>query len=447
MSVPAEVVNRLTHVLSCFQTDHGSRKASRHHFRHTCSFCGKENNTGLKLATCARCRSVRYCNVNCQRAHYRACHKADCESFKDPPIGDLFDTRNRPGTKYPINPVFAKNSDDGLGCWVSVGENPLCHLQTILCPTTAFPYRQEIATLPETKAILEKQEGTTKNILTLRVLVQNRRKDRAGVMILSTGSYIMSAGSEDVDRTMVQCKALKYWKQLGDDVFDVSELISRDITLVCARPYRDPWGVHRASVLSINGSQYDRNTIFPRSSSPPSSPPLHQIRDPACGVVALQYGDHAVLELQFRCTHAADGEIFTTEFGALLHLAAFGICYFTQGKDEHSILSCLFDRDSIKSYYADYFVHGVHVHLDSHYADKSVPEKFIEPCVLEKIYEVARPGMMDQFSLDDIMRAQEATNKIFRGADSFDPYEAIQALYKDTLAEEKSKGSIKTSRQ
>ena len=35
-----------------------------------------------KLLNCSQCRSVRYCSRECQRAHWRAGHKAECKARK-----------------------------------------------------------------------------------------------------------------------------------------------------------------------------------------------------------------------------------------------------------------------------------------------------------------------------------------------------------------------------
>ena len=33
-----------------------------------------------KLLKCSRCKRVRYCGRECQRAHWRAGHKAECQA-------------------------------------------------------------------------------------------------------------------------------------------------------------------------------------------------------------------------------------------------------------------------------------------------------------------------------------------------------------------------------
>ena len=43
----------------------------------TCAACGGSSPSGARLKTCARCQSVKYCSVDCQRTHWSV-HKASC---------------------------------------------------------------------------------------------------------------------------------------------------------------------------------------------------------------------------------------------------------------------------------------------------------------------------------------------------------------------------------
>ena len=50
----------------------------------TCVKCGS---TGEKLLKCAKCKSVYYCNTNCQRAHWKV-HKSSCVENKSIPLNE-----------------------------------------------------------------------------------------------------------------------------------------------------------------------------------------------------------------------------------------------------------------------------------------------------------------------------------------------------------------------
>ncbi|KDQ14388.1 hypothetical protein BOTBODRAFT_44744 [Botryobasidium botryosum FD-172 SS1] len=220
----------------------------------TCSFCSKKSNAE-NLPTCARCR-------DCQVAHFCATHKADCQGFKYPPLTDLFNIENRPGTKYAVNPVFAAGSEDSIGCWVSIGDKISCTPDSILSQTAAFPDRADIIAEPKTTGILERQKGDMKSILTLHILVQNCRRDRATVVIYSHASTLMMKDS-------IRGLSLRMWKGLGIG----------------------------SKMAHLN--QYLGNDTFPRLTTPFTKVPLDKVQDPTKGVVVLGYGDFAILELQF----------------------------------------------------------------------------------------------------------------------------------------------------
>ena len=48
-----------------------------------CAHCGKAAGpAGEKLVQCTACRQVRYCGKQCQTAHWRAAHQAQCKQFR-----------------------------------------------------------------------------------------------------------------------------------------------------------------------------------------------------------------------------------------------------------------------------------------------------------------------------------------------------------------------------
>ncbi|KDQ14377.1 hypothetical protein BOTBODRAFT_187989 [Botryobasidium botryosum FD-172 SS1] len=406
--------------LTSMASDFRNRKEDRKYAKVTCSYCNKESEAG-KLATCSRCRSVRYCNASCQRLHFRASHRADCENFKDPPITDLFNVRNRPGTSFPVNPVFAEGSRDGVGCWVSIGDNIACMLQTILCPTMALPSMEDRYTDEQSKAVLEKQEGHERNIITLRILVQNRRKDRQSVVIYPALAMIAAAGSTRTGR------ALKFWQDFGDDV-EVRP-ISPTLTFCSTSTFKDPWGIRRASVLSVNGVQYPGNDKLPRSSTLPSAAPLNKIKDPPNGVVALGYGDYAVFELQFRCAYAAD-KVTAFEFQPLFDIAALFLLTADlkdfagpQGPSDappkctaKGVIAVPFDQGAIQAYYADYMREGPLAHMDTHYVDSRLGETPLETLRNNKTALRRFKQIEKNLGPGAVRKGQDIMTKLLRGA-------------------------------
>ncbi|TFK94087.1 hypothetical protein K466DRAFT_593913 [Polyporus arcularius HHB13444] len=84
-----------------------------------CSFCAGTSDAPLRQ--CSVCKSVRYCDHKCQLADYKAGHKRECSNFVTPPLTRTFLTRPTGNkTTYPKNPLFARGSHDGVGCWESI---------------------------------------------------------------------------------------------------------------------------------------------------------------------------------------------------------------------------------------------------------------------------------------------------------------------------------------
>ena len=41
--------------------------------------CGNCDEVSPKLIRCSACQSIKYCNAECQRGHWRQCHKKECK--------------------------------------------------------------------------------------------------------------------------------------------------------------------------------------------------------------------------------------------------------------------------------------------------------------------------------------------------------------------------------
>ena len=53
------------------------------HFRHACEYCLVVAAEGEKLRMCGRCKTVRYCNAECQRADWAQHYAHDCFFYND----------------------------------------------------------------------------------------------------------------------------------------------------------------------------------------------------------------------------------------------------------------------------------------------------------------------------------------------------------------------------
>jgi len=351
-------------------------KQEKSKIRATCNYCGRASSTG-KLSTCARCRSVRYCNTDCQIAHFRASHKLDCRNFTYPPITSLFDTRTRPGMQYPLTPVLGIGfGDGGVGCWVSAGTRIDCRLQTSLCRTLGRPDRKFLIHDQEKAILIGKGKGLLNNLLTLRVLVQNRRKDRSQILIHGAMSHII--GAANAGEYLQRCQVSESIQLPRMNVFP-------GMTCPYLSVYMDPWGGRHASVLSVNGVEYTGNFDRSRSNNTSSTPPLDQIKRPKDAILTLGHGDYAVIELQFLC---GDGAGIWFDFEALNLFHAIGIPYMkwdgledidaaigrmldVETPDRVSMLSAFFIPSAINSYYADFKRDGPEAHIRSHYGDRA----------------------------------------------------------------------------
>ncbi|KDQ14950.1 hypothetical protein BOTBODRAFT_44430 [Botryobasidium botryosum FD-172 SS1] len=270
-----------------------------------------------------------------------------------PPITSLFDTRTRPGLQFPLTPVFGAGAHaDGVGCWVSAGTK-------IDCTKLLIRDENKVTTVVNGK-------GALNNLLTLRVLVQNRRRDYSQVLIGGAMARIIGAVNAGE-------RLQKY--QVHDSVQLRRMNVLAGITCPYLHVYVDPWGEHRASVLSINGVEYTGNFDSPRSNDTPSAPHLHQIKRPKDAVVALGHGDYAVLELQFLC---GDGVNVYFDFQALQLVDGSEDIDRAIGRmpdrgnptDLSDVLFVPFRRGEIDAYYADIERDGVDAHVRSHYSDR-----------------------------------------------------------------------------
>ncbi|KAF9031869.1 hypothetical protein BDZ89DRAFT_1012890 [Hymenopellis radicata] len=153
-----------------------------------CTNCGKEEHGRKPLQSCSQCRSVRYCDRNCQVVHYRASHKVDCAAFKVPPLCRAFSVDVRPHGIYPEHPIFAQgHARNGVGAWVSIAGQVDARLSHL--PGDSIPSDIDDMTPENT---LNALPGTSGDLLGLVILVQNRQNPKTPIKVVVHAADILA---------------------------------------------------------------------------------------------------------------------------------------------------------------------------------------------------------------------------------------------------------------
>lgn len=302
-------------VSDALKADHATRKQRKKLVKTKCGRCGGgASAAGGKLQTCSRCKSVNYCSAACQREHWRAGHKADCNNFVHPPFAKHFDTSDRADVPWPVDPVFLAGSRDGFGLWVTT-HGPLTALlqqayealDLRVEPRSSGPpsyerwvdaniVRSGVRGTPE----VQKYIGGT--IMGLRGIVQNRRQDGRVIAV------------SPADMKVCVPDRLK-GNMLPADLEKVEEFALDDSTnVLLVPPWADYNGALRVGILEINGAEapvgrFAGTVRRPASGEyqPPAKPsgaPWNRVVDWDRGSVLLGPGDYAVFACHYRL---ADG--------------------------------------------------------------------------------------------------------------------------------------------
>ncbi|KAJ7213843.1 hypothetical protein GGX14DRAFT_444242 [Mycena pura] len=386
------------------------RKARKRDRKTLCGRCGEHKNAGTRLQTCSRCR----CTPQCQKEDWKAGHKTDCGSFKHPPLCKGFDPSDRPDVPWPVDPIFAQGTKDGLGVWLTPSGDLSSLLQQAFEPADGGhkgrdpmgpPSFQRWAKTgdhgipgPETKKYL----GCT--LLGLRVVVQNRRKDEKVVMV-------------DVAKTVVTVGGAMKDALLPEDrkkaVFDKS---SNGVPMMAVPPWTDYNGELRAAILEINGSvapkgQFGSNGEYERP-QPPTGEPWGRVLDWKEPKILLAPGDFVVFRLQYRL---GDGsvwqdypEIMTRFAFVIVHTAvlqprsnAVGDAWISAARlaslnpSENLPLIGRADFDYVQEYYRPFFEEDSDVWAEKRLGGRAKEAndmiKTMMPAMLETIFGAMTP--------------------------------------------------------
>ncbi|TRM58114.1 hypothetical protein BD626DRAFT_540207 [Schizophyllum amplum] len=282
-----------------------ARKARKKDMKTICGKCGKDKLVGTRLQTCSRCKSINYCSANCQRDHWQAGHKQECANFVQPPLSKTFDPSDRPDVPWPIHPIFASANQNCLGMWMTTAGELGTSLQQAFEPPEGRstesspegpPSYQRWAGLkgPNRRAVgLELKKYTGSTLVSLRIVVQNRRTDGRAIAVIGGETRFTVFG--DLKNNLFpedRARATFTTTPGGSELMHVS-------------PWKDYNGRLRVSIVEVNGVEAPKGKYAGRGGEyqPPTKPtgqPWDRVIDWDDGEMILGAGDYAVFCVQYR---------------------------------------------------------------------------------------------------------------------------------------------------
>ncbi|KAI0714266.1 hypothetical protein C8T65DRAFT_151565 [Cerioporus squamosus] len=309
-----------------------------------CTYCGA---VGRDKRRCSLCKSVRYCDEQCQRADYIARHRFECTEFTVPLFTTAFVTEPIGTLKHAPATTFARRSCDGVGCWISVRGTRKAGLVGL---ASSLSMRQSeessrskimlVAALSGHHA--DKHEHSSWHgpcLLTVQVLVQNRRKDGRPVLVLAARSQALSSPDDTSVRLLMQ-------KHRDSDTPStyVDEHGRKHASLQVASSSWD--GKPRMYIANFDGVELE-----PRQR-------LSQVLDADRALVILHPGQFAVMHFQF-CV--GDGSTIKTEWQALRCLERFLVPCVSPWDGQARSNAASYDQDTSAAR-----VHAIQCAIDAH---------------------------------------------------------------------------------
>ncbi|EJD41724.1 hypothetical protein AURDEDRAFT_186345 [Auricularia subglabra TFB-10046 SS5] len=293
-------------VLETAKSEHAARKTRKKLLKTQCGRCGR-GATGTRLQTCSRCKGVNYCSAVCQREHWKAGHKADCNGFTHPPFAKQFDRAEHDDVPWPVDPIFASVVQDGVGMWVTTHGSLDCLLQQAFVPVDQRAIRgadgppsyKRWAGIagPNPDFGPERLKFIGSTLLGLRVVVQNRRQD-GQVVAIFPGQMDLVVLAHLQDNLLPEDRKKATQSILPDDGTQVMSVT----------PWIDYTGLLRAGILEINGveaptakflgSREESGEFEPVPK--PNGGPWDRVVDWSSGSVMLGQGDYVVFACQYR---------------------------------------------------------------------------------------------------------------------------------------------------
>ncbi|TRM55549.1 hypothetical protein BD626DRAFT_525166 [Schizophyllum amplum] len=291
-------------LLSATQKEMAARKARKKDRKTICGRCGKDKLAGTKLQTCSRCKSINYCSESCQREHWQDGHKEECAAFVQPPLAKTFDPSDRPDVPWPVDPIHASTNENGLGIWMTTSGHMGSMLQQAFhppegyssdCPLQGPPSFRRWAGLegPNQREFgVEMKKYTGPSLVTLRIVVQNRRTDGRAIAVCA-GETIMNVFGYLKNNLLPEDRPRVRFQNIQD---------GRE--LMMSMPWVDYNRRLRVAIVEVNGAVAPKGKFLPDDGEyePPARPtgyPWNRVVDWERGQLVLGPGDYAVYCVQY----------------------------------------------------------------------------------------------------------------------------------------------------
>ncbi|TRM58346.1 hypothetical protein BD626DRAFT_512260 [Schizophyllum amplum] len=251
--------------------------------------------------------SLPSCSEKCQREHWQDGHKEECAAFVQPPLAKTFDPSDRPDVPWPVDPIHASTNENGLGIWMTTSGHMGSMLQQAFhppegygsdCPLQGPPSFRRWAGLegPNQREFgVEMKKYTGPSLVTLRIVVQNRRTDGRAIAVCA-GETIMNVFGYLKNNLLPEDRPRVRFQNIQD---------GRE--LMMSMPWVDYNRRVRVAIVEVNGAVAPKGTFLPDDGEyePPARPtgyPWNRVVDWERGQLVLGPGDYAVY-----CVHTPWG--------------------------------------------------------------------------------------------------------------------------------------------
>ncbi|KAL1753943.1 hypothetical protein FB107DRAFT_216731, partial [Schizophyllum commune] len=265
-------------------------------------------------------------------------HKDECATFIHPPFAKTFDPADRTDCPWPLHPIFASTSENGLGIWMATAGDLTSILQQASfppdvraadVPPEGSPSFRRWAGLegPNCRAFgeeMRKHVGPT--VATLRVLVQNRRTDGRVVAVVG-GETVFSVSSIMKDNLLPEEQSRVRF-----------QLLEGRMDLMLVPPWVDYDNRLRVAIAEINGTIPPKGNFGSdgqyKAPIRPTGSPWDRVVNWERAQIVLAPGDFAVYHVQYRI---GDGHLYNSYPEIMTRATGVCVpCYLTRAKGTDS---------------------------------------------------------------------------------------------------------------